>query len=476
MSMSSGSSPRANEEEGKGEVRPPTAPASPSPPLTPTPIKRKAGRPKGARNKRRKREDGGGIYRNVGAAELKQLVELKKRLLLEGGGDGGDGSGDEGGNDNGEDDSSVNERVRSTLKRLAAEGGVPGNYGGIETGISSSRRGSTSASSDKDAAGGGSAFPRSNFGEIEEEGFDLRSADDNDDSAQQFGDVDGGLPLDAEIREAEERLRDLRSQQQRYQEDQQQIEGEDELDREAAAMDAAVAAVFGPGKLPSDLLRAGKERERSKRAASQTDPLQQQQEEGALRENNTVEGGQEQDEDFAEEEEEEEEEGIEAQEQGEEEQPEEPRMRRIPPVRYRRRRLREAERYGESDAFYTGEDEFEEFVLEDPFEAGEGEGGEDQEDKLPDSWFVMDRLDELLALEPDASGTRLPLPEENLDDETRRLMRVRGMGVCDFCRWLVVVVGEDVRGKVAPSSMSCCRSLLWCRGWWCCSRWCWSRH
>lgn len=376
----------------------------------------------------------------MGAAELKQLVELKERLRLESDGDGGNG-GDSGSKERSnkseivsEENSRIDERVRRTLKGLVAEGDVSRDDDAIAKGISGGR-GSTYASNNNDATGsgggsdGGGAFPRSSIAK-EEGGVGVRSADENGDSAQPSGDLDGDLPFDAEIRDAEirdaeERLRALRSQQQRHQEDQQRVEGEDALDKEAAAMDAAVAAVFGQGKLPSDLLRAAKERQRLKRGTSQPDPPQKHEEEGAKTENSTGGGWQEEEEEGEEEGEEEKgKEGQEADEEGE--QPEEPRIPRMPPVRYRRRRQKEPGRDGESDAFYTGEEEFEEFVLEDPL--GPGWGNDGEEGNVPDAWFVMDRLDELWALEPDASDARLPFQEENLDDETIRLMQVRGGG------------------------------------------------
>lgn len=180
------------------------------------------------------------------------------------------------------------------------------------------------------------------------------------------GDLDD---YDEQIREIEEKLSELRSQQQRQLDyEQREAEVDDEIGEEAAKMEAAMEAIFGPGRRPSDLLRSATQRDRQEARASGTGDVLEE------------EGGQ---------------------------------------------RVVEGEIDGPIEAP----------VSSSPFGGGGGAtGNEELQEELPDALMLMDRLDELLALESSASDAGVVFPEEEQDDEAARLRQARRRDdVTDVC-------------------------------------------
>ncbi|CAM9998297.1 unnamed protein product [Ectocarpus sp. 6 AP-2014] len=343
-------------------------------------VKRKGGRPKGAPNKKPRKAADGSIARNMTAAQLQQLVELARSKGLrrsperEGDGDGEDG------NNAPEDGGSSG---RSTLELLADEAGISVGASAGRGGNSNSNRPTNDDPWHSAGLEGGEIVDGDNDDDIDDDiGDDIDDIDD-----ESFGDLDDDdVPFGAEIRTAEKRIRELRRKQRR-QLKRQRLENtlEDEIEGEAAALDAALAAVYGPGGRPSDLLSAAKQRKSS--GAEIASPM--------------VDGR--------------------VQDERQEEDPQV--QQRVPPVPYGRPEV------GSSvDDDNSVEEKFE---FNDLFrgvgigDAGTQERGEDQ---LPDAIELIDRLDELLALDPPSeSDARLPHPEAEPDEETVRLMQARGM-------------------------------------------------
>ncbi|CAB1097053.1 unnamed protein product [Ectocarpus sp. CCAP 1310/34] len=338
-------------------------------------VKRKGGRPKGAPNKKPRKAAGGSIARNMTAAQLQQLVELAQSKGLrrsperEGDGDGEDG------NNAPEDDGSSG---RSTLELLADEAGISVGAGVGRGGNSNNNR-PTNDDPWHSAGLEGGETDGDNDDDI---------GDDIDDIDENFGDLDDDdVPFGAEIRTAEKRIRELRRKQRR-QLKRQRMEHtlEDEAEREAAALDAALAAVYGPEGRPSDLLSAAKQRKSSR--ADIASPM--------------VDGR--------------------VQDEGQEEA--DPQVQqRVPPAPYGRPEV------GSSvDDDNSVEEKFEFNYLFRGMGIGDAGKQERGEDQLPDAIEVIDRLDELLALDPPSeSNARLPYPEAEPDEETVRLMQARGM-------------------------------------------------
>ncbi|CAN0475696.1 unnamed protein product, partial [Ectocarpus sp. 12 AP-2014] len=344
----------------------------------PPQLKRKGGRPKGAPNKKPRKAADGSIARNMTAAQLQQLVELaqskglRRSLEREGDGDGDGGDGNNAPEDGGSSG-------RSTLELLADEAG-------ISVGTSAGRgdnNNSNRPTNDKPWHS-----PGLEIGDIVDVDNDDDIGDDIDDIDESFGDLDDDdVPFGAEIRTAEKRIRELRRKQRR-QLKRQRLEHrlEDEIEREAAALDAALAAVYGPEGRPSDLLSAAKQRKSS--AADIASPM--------------VDGR--------------------VQDEGQEEADPQVQQRVLPAP------------YGRPEVGSSVDDDNsveEKIEFNDLFrgvgigDAGTQERGEDQ---LPGAIELIDRLDELLALDPPSeSNARLPHPEAEPDEETVRLMQARGM-------------------------------------------------
>ncbi|CAM9383726.1 unnamed protein product [Ectocarpus sp. 12 AP-2014] len=408
--MSTPMSSRSFDGEAEGDARAPPR------------VKRKGGRPKGAPNKKPRKAADGSIARNMTAAQLQQLVELaqskglRRSLEREGDGDGGDG------NNAPEDGGSSG---RSTLELLADEVG-------ISVGASAGR--GDNSNSNRPTNDEPWHNPGLEVGEIVDvdkdddidDGIDDID-DDVDDIDESFGDLDDDdVPFGAEIRTAEKRIRELRRKQLR-QLKRQRLEHrlEDEIEREAAALDAALAAVYGPEGRPSDLLSAAKQRKSS--GADIASPM--------------VDGR--------------------VQDEGQEEA--DPQVQqRVPPAPYGRPEV------GSSvDDDNSVEEKIE---FNDLFrgvgigDAGTQERGEDQ---LPDAIELIDRLDELLALDPPSeSNARLPHPEAEPDEETVRLMQARGMMMDDQLlnpelRQVLVVIGKHlIRDQVTVEYASRIRRLV----------------
>ncbi|CBJ25541.1 conserved unknown protein [Ectocarpus siliculosus] len=372
-------------------------------------VKRKGGRPKGAPNKKPRKAADGSIARNMTAAQLQQLVELARSKGLqrsperEGDGDGEDG------NNAPEDGGSSG---RSTLELLADEAGISVGASAGRGGDSNSNRPTNDDPWHSAGLEGGELVDGDNDDDI----------DDIDDES--FGDLDNDdVPFGAEIRTAEKRVRELRRKQRR-QLKRQRLEHtlEDEIEREAAALDAALAAVYGPGGRPSDLLSTAKQRKSS--GAEISSPM--------------VDGR--------------------VQDEGQEE--EDPQVQqRVPPVPYGRPEV------GSSvDDDNSVEEKFE---FNDLFrgvgigDAGTQERGEDQ---LPDAIELIDRLDELLALDPPSeSDARLPHPEAEPDEETVRLMQMSedDQLLNPELRQVLVVIGKHlIRDQVTVEYASRIRRLV----------------
>lgn len=338
----------------------------------PTRVKRKAGRPKGAPNKKPRKAAEGSMARNMTAAQLQQLVELAqskgpRRPESEGDSDGEDGN-------NAPEDGDGSRR--SALELLAEEAG-------ISVGASAGRGGNRNDRATNDEPWLSDGLEE---GEIVDDDDD--DIDDIDDVDESFGDLDDDVPFGAEIRTAEKRIRELKRKQRR-QLKRQRLEHtlEDAIERESTALDAALAAVYGPGGRPSDLLSTAKQRKSSRgEIASPTvdDRLQD---------------------------------------EGQEEEVDPHVQQRVPPAPHGRR---------EVGTGSVDDDSVEEvFDFHDLFrgvEIGDAGTQEREEEQLPDAIEMIDRLDELLALDPPSeSDARLPQPEAEPDEETVRLNQARGM-------------------------------------------------
>ncbi|CAM9833402.1 unnamed protein product, partial [Scytosiphon promiscuus] len=366
MSMSSSSVDGGQDRDGLG----PTAGSDPPP-------KRRVGRPRGVPNKRRRRRETS--KRDMGADELRRLVQL-----AQGGGDvGDDGVGGEDGKD---EDGSY------------GGGGGGGSRGGngIQTGPE--RPGLRGDDPADDVAGGDVADSNGTS-----DGQRTRRGRGGD---GEFGDLEGGVDFDAEIREVEKQLRELRSQQQRRLDyEQREAEVDDEIGLEAAKMEAAMDAIFGPGKRPSDLLRSAKQRQRMETSEGSKAGLSRRG--GGLEED--VEEGRE-------------------------------------------------ESFG-------GEVENEQWasVSSELDAEGGAAGAEGYPEELPDALFLMDRLDELLALESDGLEAGLPHPEEEQDDETARLTQMSedDQLLNPSLRQVLVVLGKHlIRDQVTVEYASRIRRLV----------------
>ncbi|CAM9264310.1 unnamed protein product, partial [Ectocarpus sp. 4 AP-2014] len=375
---------------------------------SPPRVKRKGGRPKGAPNKKPRKAADGSIARNMTAAQLQQLVELaqskglRRSLEREGDGDGEDG------NNAPKDGGSGG---RSTLELLADEAG-------ISVGASAGHGGNSNSNLPTNDEPWHS--PGLEGGEI----VDGDNDDDIDDIDESFGDLDDDdVPFGAEIRTAEKRIRELRRKQRR-QLKRQRLEHtlEDEIEREAAELDTALAAVYGPEGRPSDLLSAAKQRKSS--GADIASPM--------------VDGR--------------------VQDEGQEEA--DPQLQQqVPPAHY-----------GRPEVGSSVDDDNsvqEKFEFNDLFRGvGIGDAGtqEREEGQLPDAIELIDRLDELLALDPPSeSNARLPHPEAEPDEETVRLMQMSedDQLLNPELRQVLVVIGKHlIRDQVTVEYASRIRRLV----------------